>query len=368
MAIFVNHLADGGAARVAVNLARAWSDRGRQVTILTSDKGECPPFYELDSRVRHLPMGLQYNSRNPLEAFFFNIFRVLRLRSVLKRVRPDVVISFLDRNNILCLLATCCLRRMPVVVSERTDPGARSIGLTWERLRHLVYPWADCVVVQSEHALAYFPPAVRAKGWVIPNPVILPPPGPAPSPERGSRRLVVTLGRLNRVKGHDLLIEAFAQLSDAFPDWDVAIYGEGPERTALEQDIRQRGLEDRIFLRGATEQVGSTLRQADLFVFPSRAEGFPNALAEAMACGLPVVSFNCHSGPAELIEDGRNGVLVPPLDVPAMARAMARLMASPEERAALGEAATDVLTRFSELRVLEQWESAIQSAVQANGR
>jgi glycosyltransferase involved in cell wall biosynthesis len=306
------------------------------------------------------------DSQNALQASLINTSRVLRLRRALKELRPDVLVSFLDRNNVLSLLASRGLDGMPVIVSERTDPNARSIGRAWEFMRRMVYPWADCVVVQSAHALTYFPPQVQAKGRVIPNPVVLPPSGPEAA--RGPRRRVVTLGRLSKVKGHDMLIDAFAAVAGAFPDWDLAIVGEGPERKSLERAIRTRGLKDRVQLPGATEQVGDCLRAADLFVLPSRAEGFPNALAEAMACGLPVVSFDCHSGPSELIRDGVDGLLVPPADVTGLARAMARLMGSAPERAALGAAATDVLARFSEVRVMEQWESAIQSAMQANGR
>ncbi|WP_306601909.1 glycosyltransferase family 4 protein [Geothrix sp. 21YS21S-2] len=366
MAIFVNHLIDGGAARVAVNLARAWSEQGRRVTILTSDSGEHPPFYELDPRVAHLPLGLRSDSSNILDASWSNIWRLIRLRRALKAIRPDILVSFLDRNNVLSLLASRGMSGLPVIVSERTDPSGRSIGRAWNGLRRLAYPWADCVVVQTTHALNFFSRAVRSKGRVIPNPVVLPPADPEPGP-RGPRRVAITLGRLSKVKGHDMLIQAFAAIAGDFPDWDLAIYGEGPERRALEGEIQSYGLGDRILLKGATEQVGGCLRAADLFVFPSRTEGFPNALAEAMACGLPVVSFDCESGPSELIRDGSNGLLVPPQDVPAFSRSMARLMASPEERTRMGAAARDVLERFSEDRVMEMWESAIQAAIRARG-
>jgi len=131
--IYVNHLVDGGAARVAVHLSRAWSAMGRKVTILTTDGGETPPCYELDPRVTHVPLGLQSDSRNALQAAFHNLSRVLHLRRALKAARPDVLVSFLDRNNVLCLLATRGLGGLPVLVSERTDPSARSIGRTWKR-------------------------------------------------------------------------------------------------------------------------------------------------------------------------------------------------------------------------------------------
>jgi len=350
---------------VAAHLSAAWAERGRAVTLLTTDDGREGSFFELHPAVRHRPLGLRSVSRHPLQALTSNFRRLGILRRAFQVEHPDFIISFLDSNNVMCLLATRGLPRVPTVISERTDPSARSIGFAWEFLRRWTYPWADCLVTQSAHALGYFSPEVQARGRVIPNPVLPLARMEGRSPgTRGPRRLVTTLGRLNRVKGHDLLVEAFASLAPEFPDWDLAIHGEGSERPALEARIRALGLTSRIQLPGATTQVAARLQEADLFVLPSRTEGFPNALAEAMACGLPVVSFDCRSGPSELIRPGVDGVLVPPEDVPGLARAMAGLMGDPAERARLSVQAPEVLNRFSLNRVLELWESALQFASQ----
>ncbi len=360
--LVVNQLYAGGAARVAVNLSRAWAEMGRTVTILTTDNGEVPPSFPLHPSVAHRPLGLMHNSRNPLEGLWLNLGRLARLRRAIADTRPDVLISFLDKNNILSLLAGRTLPRIPTLVSERTDPSERTIGWPWEWLRRWTYPMADCLVVQTLHAKGFFSPAVQARTRVIPNPVILPPPGPALEGPPGRHHLT-TLGRMDPVKGHEMLIDAFAAIEGRFPDWDLVIHGDGPTRRAMEAKVRNLGLETRIRFPGATFEVGARLREADVFVLTSRAEGFPNSLAEAMACGLPVVSFDCRSGPSELIRDGVDGLLVPPLDVPALSAALARLMADPGLRARLGAAAPDVLQRFSESSVLAQWESAIQLAV-----
>jgi glycosyltransferase involved in cell wall biosynthesis len=364
--ILVNQLFVGGAGRVAAHLSRAWTEKGRKVTILTTDGGERPLAYGISAGVVHAPLGLMGDSRNPIEGALNNLRRLSRLRRAIAESRPDVLISFLDKNNVMSLLATRGLpRRIPTLVSERTDPSARPLQPAWEWLRRKTYPWADGVVVQSAHALAYFSPAIQAKGWIIPNPVV-PPTPPAEAGEasgRGPRRSLITLGRLSEVKGHDLLLTAFAAVAAECPDWDLTIHGEGPERAALEAQVGALGLEGRVRLPGSTDQVYPCLRAGDLFVLPSRAEGFPNALAEAMATGLPVVSFDCHSGPSELIRHGVDGLLVPPLDVEGLAAALIRLMKSPGERAALGERAKEVLVRFSEGKVLELWETAIQSSV-----
>jgi GalNAc-alpha-(1->4)-GalNAc-alpha-(1->3)-diNAcBac-PP-undecaprenol alpha-1,4-N-acetyl-D-galactosaminyltransferase len=360
--LVVNHLLYGGAARVAAHLSNAWVEMGRNVTILTTVGGQDPSTYALHPKVVLLPLNLRGMSSNPLEAIGRNLRRLVLLRHAIRTTRPDLMVSFLDSNNILSLLAIRGLPWMPIIISERTDPHGRSIGRMWEWLRRLTYPWADCLVTQTRHAMDYFPSQVRVKGRVIPNPV---PPLPTIDMSQVShlRPQVITLGRLHRVKGHDLLIDAFARLANDFPFWDLCIYGDGPERDSLQGMICAFGLEDRITLRPATAEVGRHLREADLFVLPSRVEGFPNSLAEAMACGLPVISFDCASGPSELIRQGLDGLLVPPEDVPALAKAMARLMSDPIERSALGARAVEVLIRFSPATVMEQWESAIQSAM-----
>jgi glycosyltransferase involved in cell wall biosynthesis len=225
----------------------------------------------------------------------------------------------------------------------------------------LTYPWSGLLVVQSRHALAYFPPRVRAKGLVIPNPV-QPAPAAVPARPRPGRLAVATLGSLRSVKGHDQLIEAFALVSGQFPSWDLWIHGEGPARAALEAQIQCLRLEDRVHLPGATAEAAARLREADLFVLPSRAEGFPNALAEAMACGLPVISFDCASGPRELIRPELDGILVSPGDIPGLSTAMARLMADPAERSSMAARATEVVERFSLQKVLGLWEKALQRA------
>ena len=364
LTLVVNQLFAGGAARVAVNLSRAWTEMGRSVTILTTDDGQRPPSFPLHPAVTHKALGLLHNSRNPLEGLWLNLGRLAHLRRAIAESRPQVLISFLDKNNVLCLLAGRTLRRIPTVVSERTDPIGRPIGWPWEWLRRMTYPMADCLVVQTLHAKAFFSPKVQARTRVIPNPVILPPTGPAlEGARRPGRHQLVTLGRMDPVKGHEMLIDGFAALQRDFPDWDLVIHGDGPTRPAMEAKVRSLGLEARVLFPGATTEVGARLREADVFVLTSRAEGFPNSLAEAMACGLPVVSFDCHSGPAELIRDGVDGLLVPPLDVPALSSALARLMGDPELRARMAAAAPDVLERFSESSVLVQWESAIQLAV-----
>jgi glycosyltransferase involved in cell wall biosynthesis len=175
-----------------------------------------------------------------------------------------------------------------------------------------------------------------------------------------SRKTVIGLGSLRHVKGFDRLIEAFGKLSAEYPDWDLVIYGEGPCRAELEEQIQKLRIADRVRLPGVTRESHARLCEADLFVLCSRSEGFPNALAEAMACGLPVVSFDCISGPRELIRDGVDGILVPADDVVRLKESMDRLMADPVARERLARKAPEVTERFSPEKVFGKWRLAVE--------
>lgn len=293
-----------------------------------------------------------------------NLGRARRLRHALAREEPDAVISFIAETNVLVLLASVGLP-FPVIVSERVDPGYHRIPTPWSVLRSLLYPRAAAVVVQGARILESLPPAVRRRARVIPNPVAPPDAGANPDASRGAdapgrRKRIVGLGRLARQKGFDLLVRAFAKVAPRFPDWELVIWGEGTERSALEALARSFDLAERVALPGLTRDPFREYAAAELFVLPSRYEGFPNALAEAMACGRPVIAADCRSGPAEIVRHGIDGLLVPPDDVKALADALTRLMGDAALRARLARNAVDVTRRFGVERIVGQWDDLLQ--------
>ncbi len=169
------------------------------------------------------------------------------------------------------------------------------------------------------------------------------------------------MGRLTREKGFDLLVRAFAETAQRRPKWDLVIYGEGPERGLLEKFAADAGLAKRVFLPGWTDDPSEAYKSADLFVLPSRYEGFPNALLEAMAAGLPVISFDCPSGPYEIIRDGYDGLLVRAGSAEWLAAAMDRLMRDGNARSLLAEKAPEALERFSSERYYARWEAVLDN-------
>jgi len=380
--LFIHAITSGGAERVMTTLANAWAAKGWEVHLLTLDDGRCPPFYPLDHRVHHLPLAISrplsnadgsnntsgvqppriWKTFSKILTFGKVLYRARRIRQAFIRLRPDLVISFIDQVNVLALLALVGTD-IPVIISERVDPSQYRPGLGWEWLRKLTYPRADLLVVQGERIRDFFRGRVRERARIIPTPVPLPPAPPAEAERSEAEPIVVAVGRLVPQKGFDLLLQAFARLAPRYPDWKLEIWGEGPERAQLEQQRQALGLEDRCSLPGNHPCIYEVHSRAGIFVLSSRFEGFPNALCEAMSMGLPVVSFDCPSGPAEIIRPDIDGLLVPAEDATELERALDRLMGDDSLRASLGSRALEVTQRFSLESVLARWESCIHEVL-----
>lgn len=369
--LVISSLSSGGAERVMSIMANYWVVKKWDITLLTFDNGPRPPFYDLDSSVRHIPLSIAGDSPNPLVGIWNNLKRIQMLQATIAQSKPDAVISFIDQVNVLTLLATSFLN-VPVVVSERVDPTLYSIGRIWEQLRRWAYPLADRIVVQTQGALSYFSSGLQPHVSIIPNPVLLPNQREQIADNliverfssKDSTRSVIAMGRLTKQKGFDVLLQAFARLKDVRSEWTLIILGEGELRTELESLCGSLGLSNRVHLPGVVKNPYKVLVQADIFVMPSRFEGFPNALCEAMACGLPVISTDCLSGPREIIRDGVDGILVPNEDVEALAAAMERLMSNEAERKRLSTRAPEVLERYSLEKVMGMWEKLLAQVVE----
>jgi glycosyltransferase involved in cell wall biosynthesis len=356
LTLVIASLGPGGAERVAATLASHWARAGYAVTLLTLDDGSTPPFFELDPAVRHVPLAVTRASRSRAAGLIRNLGRVVVLRRAIRASRPDVVLSFTDSTNVLALTATPS--GLPVVVAEHTDPERHPLPGVWRALRALTYPRAAAVVTPNAETRDALPPRVRSAVRVIPNPVTGGAPGARPT-AGGRPPLAVAVGRLSEEKGHDLLLEAFAQVAPRFPAWRLAIAGEGPLRAALERQRDRLGLAARVELPGLVRDVGSLLARADLFVLPSRREVFPMALCEAMASGIAPVVAEYRPAVRELVRDGVDGLVVPAGDAVALAAAMGRLMADEAERRRLGGRAPEILERYGVERVVRRWEELL---------
>ena len=349
----IGSLEAGGAERIMALLTGAWVERGWEVVLLLTLAGPTQDaFVELDPRVRVRHLDLYRPSHGVVEALAGNLRRLRVIRSAIRASQPDVVLSFMVETNVLTILASLGLRT-PVVVEEHIYSSWPPLRPSWRLLRLITYPGAASVIALAPPALATLGLARGRRGRVIPNPVMPPPPGTA---DPSDPPVIVAMGRLVPQKGYDALLAAFKRVAVRHRDWNLEIWGEGPQRATLERLRDSLGLSGRVTFPGRTREPYGVMRRASLFVMSSRREGFPTVLGEAMACGLPVVSFDCPSGPRELIRDGIDGLLIPPNDVGALAAGIERLIIDRKLARDLASRAPEVIERFALSTVLEQWD------------
>jgi len=359
LTLIISSLSLGGAERVLSILANYWAGKGHVVTVVTLGS-RSHDWYTLHPDIIRLELDLLSYSKHYGHAIVHNLGRILRLRAGIRGSRPDMVISFMDRTNVLTLLATRGLG-IPVIVSERTDPRHHSIGRAWNTLRSWIYRYADAVILQSDSIRAWAnEKRLGHLVHVIPNPIDAKITSSPPiEKNRNAKYTVVAMGRLTQSKRFDLLLDAFALCRTANPDWSLLLIGDGVERQRLESRARKLGVEKVTTFTGQVRDPSPLLRGADIFVMTSEYEGFPNALLEAMACGLPAIACDCPSGPRDIIREGVDGFLVRPNDVVGLATAMDQLMKDPNQLRGIGMRAMEVVERFGTDRVMKIWDDIL---------
>ena len=304
------------------------------------------PQYSFSERVRLLTFGLSSAQNRVIRT----VRLIAKIFGLFRRFRPDVVFC-MNKTHLPLFCRIGHLFGATVIGAERSNPRLHQNPRDLRLREKSVF--ADGFVFQTERAKAAYPLETQKKGIVIPNAICNPDVLVPYSGER--KRTFVSVGRLEKVKGFDLLICAFAEIADRLPDWDLVIYGEGKERPALEELISSLGLNERVSLPGADMHAFLKARECEVFVLSSRSEGMPNALLEALSCGLACVSFDCENGPRELIEHEKNGLLVEAENRDALSEAMLRLAQDGRLRTALSSLGRSVSTTHSPSAIAERW-------------
>lgn len=364
--IFISSLRCGGAECVTAQLANALAELGDEVVVATWSGPELRPFFPLDARVRHLALGIMRESPTALHSLLRLPLRLGRIRRVIRQEAPDAVISLMVGTNVYTLLASLGLG-VGVTVSEVAVPADRRGHLS-DLMSRFLYPLAAGVVTPTEAVAGYFRAWGLKRVRAIPNPLRTSSTmDRAVADQPGSCRLVAA-GRLSPEKGFDQLLRALPQITARIPNCALTIYGEGGEKTRLEALAQELGVLERVTFAGLVPDLISALQGGDIFVMPSRSEGFSNVLLEAMAAGVPVVSFDCPVGPREIISSADHGVLVPPADCAALAEAVCALWEDPQRRVRLAQQARKGLMRYQPLAVASQWRDFVLAPSQAGIR
>ena len=351
---FIGGLSGGGAERVTCNLANYMVEQGHSVEILTMADDE--PSYELSQKVDRKVL-LRTKER---KSFIYNsTLRLVRFWKYLRRTEVDVIVVMLPITTIL-LLQMRRLTKAAVIAAERSLPSIYK-DKEQQRLKKLARR-ADGWVFQTDAQKTWYEKAGIRKGVIIPNAINPEFIRPLYAGER--RNEIVTVGSLTVPKNQELLINAFAQIADAWPTHRLVLYGKGPKLELLQTLADSLGISDRVVFAGYSTNVYESIKAAELFVLSSDYEGMPNALMEAMATGLPCVSTDCDgAGARGLIEDGKNGLLVPKGDVESLADAMNRMLSDREFAEKCGQEAHKICERLAPERVYSEWEGFITEIV-----
>ncbi len=359
LTLVTSSLTAGGAERVLSIMANYWASRGHCIHFLTLDAEE-GDFYTLDPKIQRHALGLLHGSNAPWGILRKHTLRLFWIRKIIKETKPDAVICFMDRMNVATLLAAWGLQ-VSIIISERTDPRLHNIGPFWSVLRRLTYPYAQALVIQTESVKKWATKFYSQKRlFVIPNPLTK-----IETSQESNLNLpsqfIVAMGRMDKYKGFDLLLNAFSKIN--ISGWELVLIGEGKEQSNIKRLSEQLGISGIVHMPGKIKNPDSILRHAEIYVLSSLYEGFPNALLEAMRAGVAVISFDCPSGPAEIIHHGVDGLLVPAQDSEALMQTMTKLMRDKTLRQSLAHQAVNVKERFSVDKVMNQWQEVIETVV-----
>ncbi len=361
--IAIPTLSAGGAERVASMLANNWATAEQEVLVVTFEAPATKPFYQFEGGVRVIPLDLVSVSRPRWRAIYHTMKRIRALRRIIRAERPDVIISFLTKMNVMTALAADGLG-VPVIISERNNPFVQKFDPFWDLARAFAFPKAFAFVTMTEGAAAFFPANQRPRTHIIANPV-----SPIAIASKSHQGFNLTgVGRLDSQKRFDRLIDAFALIEKDFPDWRLVIWGEGKLRPALEAQVARLGLKDRISLPGLTRQHGGWIDTADVLALSSDHEGWANVLIEAQANGVPIVSVDCQFGPSEILNGGEFGLLAPREDIKAFAAALARMMGDPRLREMFAEKGKVRAQLYAPDAIQAQWCGLVADALAANAR
>lgn len=337
----------GGAERVMSILANEWGKSNVESMILVTET-EAISKYNLSNKVTMISC-LEEKKRAKIP----HLVIIKRIRKICKEWQPDVVISF---YNDLCALTALAITglHIPLIYSERNDSNRTNQGKIDRLYRKIIENMADKIVFQTTGAQRCYSKSVQEKSTVILNPLNTC--GFPIHDFSNEKHEIVSVGRLEPQKNQKLLIDAFALIANDFQEYQLTIYGEGSLRKELEDYIKAKGLQERVFLPGSKNNIQEHIKDASLFVLSSDYEGIPNALIEAMAIGLPCVSTDCSPGGArELIEDGVNGLITPCGDANKLSDAMRMMLSNKAYVKACGIEALKIHEKTDVRKISEDW-------------
>lgn len=351
IAFYIGSLRKGGAERVFVNLADYFQTEGYRVVMVTQYRKE--EEYDLPEGIERILSDIEGEEVSASRVV--NFFRRLnKLHAIWKEHRPDLVLSCIGKNNFMAVV-TAMGTKTKAVVSVVGEAKEEYPSRGMRMLADILFPRAAGIILQTERSRSFFCRKAGEKAVILPN--SLNPAFIRPRFEGVREKRIVSVGRMDANKNHELQLRAFAALKDRYPGYTLVIYGDGELRSHIEETAVRLGISERVLLPGVVQDVAVRIERASLFLLTSYSEGVSNALIEALALGLPVIATDVPSGGTEeLMTDGVNGLVIPAGDVKALTRAMDRLLGDLAYAERLGREAARIQQRLAPEQVNPLWK------------
>ena len=359
----------GGMERVLANKVNYLARHGYEIVVVTTDQRGAQPFFLLESGIRNIDLGINYDENND-KSFLNKLLHYplkqyrhkKRLKAVLMTERPDVTVSMFNNDADF--------------IPSIKDGSAKVLEIHFSKFKRLQYGrkglwkladwWRskqdektvrkfDRFVVLTEEDKAYWGDLPNI--MVIPNAIS----GIPAETALLENKKVIAVGRYAYQKGFKRLVDAWHLLASRFPDWKLDIIGDGEERPLLEQRIHFYGLDRQVTLTRPTKEIDKAYMEASILASSSRYEGLPMVLLEAQSFGLPIVAFQCKCGPKDIVSDGINGYLVPEGDIAGMTQRLETLMKNETLRKRMGLKAKESALRFNEETIMKKWMNTFQT-------
>lgn len=364
----------GGTVRTVLNTTNYLAEKGFNIEIISVFRRQRKPFFEINPKINitvlHDLYSRKYNNKGlkaklinqltKVKSFLihkeeeayrqFSLLTDLKLLFHLKSLKEGIIVS--TRPSLNLFVAKHASDKLIKVGQEHINFESHPENLKQSIVKH--YPKLDYLITLTDKDNENYKEIFKNTKTIVKKITNSVNNSNAGKSELNAKTIVAA-GRLDYVKGYDLLIDAFTNIAKKHPDWKLKIFGSGAEKNNLLKQIQERKLYNNVFLMGPTKQLQEELQNASIFVCSSRMEGFGLVIAEAMQCGVPVVSFDCPHGPSEIIKHGQDGILVENGNVEKLAEEINKLIENEQLRKQLGNNAYENVKRFSVEYIGEQW-------------
>ncbi|MDO4692336.1 MAG: glycosyltransferase family 4 protein [Porphyromonadaceae bacterium] len=361
----------GGIERVVSTKANYWVQHGHEVCIITTDQRGHRPAFDLDSRIRLVDLGLNYEADNQLGRL--KRLKALyakrgehkhRLEKMLREFGADITVStFFQDAPILPSIQDGSKKVLELHSAKNTKVLMYPKEQWVYRLLGRFRVWQDERIAKRYNAFVILTEEERGLWTTLNNLHVIPNPRPFDGviPSALDEKRILALGRFEYQKNFGELINIWSEIAPAYPDWELCITGSGPYESKLKEQIKFLGLEQAVKLRPATREVAQLYQAASIYALSSNYEGLPMVLIEAQTFGLPIVSYACPSGPKDIVTDDLDGYLVNQGDRNVFVEKLTKLMDDQEKRKSMAQAALKSSERYSLPTVMAMWERLFEA-------